>query len=141
MVVATRGLLLALCVAGTATALTAYRSERRADEVTHLARQTIPLKRSDPARFEELRRRALALVDGARRLNPDTRIDIQIGLLLEPDKQRAESVLENAVQREPENLSLWLVLSQKQAADGNTAAARSSYAHARTLDPRLPRPR
>ena len=50
-------------------------------------------------------------------------------------------VLRRAIRREPENVFLWLALSQKQRAEGRPAAAARTYAHARALDPRLPTPR
>jgi Flp pilus assembly protein TadD len=80
-------------------------------------------------------------VSGARMLNPDTDIDVQVGLFLEPNRGRAEAILKQAVRREPENVFLWLALSKKQEREGRLAAARHSYTRARALDPLLPAPR
>jgi cytochrome c-type biogenesis protein CcmH/NrfG len=138
-IVAVRAALALACAAGVACALIAFRSERRLDEVKRLALSSIdhPASTHGDARAEAARRKALRLVPSARLLNPDTDIDVQVGLFLEPNRRRARAVLERATRREPENVFLWLALSKKLQLEGDLAGARRSYARARQLDPRL----
>ncbi len=138
---ALRLLAVGLCVVGALMALVAYRSERRADEVVRLALLTARTSTADPAASERHRRRALDLLRTARLLNPDTNLDVQKGLFLEPDQRRALAVLRDAANDEPENVFLWLTLSKAQERDGHLPAARAAYARARALDPRLAAPR
>jgi tetratricopeptide (TPR) repeat protein len=143
-VTAVRMLAVLVCAAGAAAALVAYRSERRLDEIKRLALASIYYQRSahgDDPRSERPRREALRLVPSARLLNPDTDIDVQVGLFLETDRRRAHAALERAIHREPENVFLWLALTRRQQREGNLAAAGRSYERARALDPRLPPPR
>jgi Tfp pilus assembly protein PilF len=141
--IAFRVLAVALCVAGVLAGLVAYRSERRVEEITDLALVVLGSERSGArdAGREEARSEALSLVFGARLLNPDTDIDVQVGLFLEPNRRRAEAILKQAVRREPENVFLWLALSKRQEREGRLTAAGRSYARARALDPLLPAPR
>jgi hypothetical protein len=139
-----RVLAVALCALGAFTALVAYRSERRTDEVVRLALASVSGKNSTRppgSPQERARRKALGLVSSARLLNPDTNIDVQVGAFLETDSRRGEAILRRANDKEPENVFLWLALSQRQERDGHLAAARRSYARARALDPHLPAPR
>jgi hypothetical protein len=142
-VTALRALTALVCLAGAFAALLAYRSERRADEVVRLALVSASDgSATDPdSEPERARRKALGLVSSARVLNPDTNIDVQIGTFLERDRRDAEAVLRRATETEPENVFLWLALSQREEGDGRLAAARRAYARARALDSRLPAPR
>jgi Flp pilus assembly protein TadD len=136
-----RWVAVALCAVAALAALVAYRSERRADEVVRLALLTARTRTSDSGTSERARHRALDLLPQARLLNPDTNLDVQEGLFLEPDRQRALTVLRDAAHDEPENVFLWLTLSKSQEREGRLPAARAAYARARALDPRLPAPR
>lgn len=138
-----RALTALLCLAGACAALLAYRSERRADEVVRLALVSVSDRSAKGADSEpeRARRDALGLVSSARLLNPDTNIDVQVGTFLERDPRRAEAVLRRATEKEPENVFLWLALSQREERDGRLAAARRAYARAGALDSRLPAPR
>jgi hypothetical protein len=142
--IAVRVLAVALCGAGALAALVAYRSERRVERITELGLTALGSEGSTGAavvRGQRARSEGLGLVSGARLLNPDSDIDVQVGLFLEPNRRRAESILKEAVRREPENIFLWLALSKRQQREGRLAAAGRSYARARTLDPLLPAPR
>jgi hypothetical protein len=142
--IAVRVLAVALCGAGALAALVAYRSERRVERVTELGLTALGSEGSTGAaalRGKRARSEGLDLVSGARLLNPDSDIDVQVGLFLEPNRRRAESILKEAVRREPENIFLWLALSKRQQREGRLSAAGRSYARARALDPLLPAPR
>jgi len=134
---AVRALIVVLCAAGMVAAAVAYRSERRLDEVKRLALVTVRAG-ADDAERDEARRRALDLVPGAKRLNPDSAVDVQVALFLEPDNRAAGRMLERLTRREPENIFLWLLLTRKRQREGDLAAARRSYARASELDSRLP---
>ena len=133
-----------LCAAGMVTALIAYRSERRLDEFKSLARSSFSLGSgipTDQGRPTRVQREALRVLPSARPLNPDTELEVHRALFLEPDDRKAEAVLRSALRREPENVRLWLALSNTQVRGDRLASARRSYARARELNPRLPRPR
>jgi hypothetical protein len=142
--IAVRVLAVALCGAGALAALVAYRSERRVERITELGLAALGSEGSTGAavlRGKRARSEGLGLVSGARLLNPDSDIDVQVGLFLEPNRRRAESILKQAIRREPENIFLWLALSKRQQREGRLGAAGRSYARARALDPLLPAPR
>jgi hypothetical protein len=130
-----RVVLVLLCVAGAVAALVAYRSERRLTEIRQLGLVTVEQSDS-PTERERARRRGLDLLPSARLLNPDSEVDVQRALYLEP--QRGTELLEKLTDREPDNIYLWFIRVRKEEREGNVAAARRSYAHARALDPRLP---
>ncbi len=138
-----RWVAVALCAVAAATALVAYRSERRADEVVRLSLVAVSggLAHVPASAPSEARTKALDLLPSARLLNPDTNLDVQEGAFLERNPRRGEAILEHATSEEPENVFLWLARSQLEERDGDLAAARRSYARARALDPRLPAPR
>jgi predicted Zn-dependent protease len=108
------------------TALVAYRSDRRAQDalVKLYAARPVP---EIHARF-----------DSARALNPDSVIDTSEALFLTKEPERARRILERALGREPENVQLWLALSQVEVKRRDDAAAREAYDHARRLDSQLP---
>jgi hypothetical protein len=138
-----RWVAVALCAVAALAALVAYRSERRADEVVRLSLVAVSggpanIPDSAPGRA---RSKALGLLPSARLLNPDTNLDVQEGAFLERNPRRGEAILEHATDEEPENVFLWLALSQREERDGHLAAARRSYGRARGLDPRLPAPK
>lgn len=80
-------------------------------------------------------RGTVKLLEEARRLNPDFAIEIGKARLL---KGRGVQILQDAVDREPENAELWVRLAQQQVIAGDRAGARRSYARARELAPLLP---
>jgi cytochrome c-type biogenesis protein CcmH/NrfG len=53
-------------------------------------------------------------------------------------KGQGVAILEDAVEREPENAELWVRLAQQQVVAGDRAGALRSYARARELAPLLP---
>jgi hypothetical protein len=130
-----RVVLVLLCAAGAVAALVAYRSERRLTEIRQLGLVTVE-RRDSPAERERARRHALDLLASARLLNPDSEVDVQRALFLEP--RRGTAILDELTDREPDNIYLWFVRLRKEEREGDVAAARLSYAHARALDPRLP---
>jgi predicted Zn-dependent protease len=135
-----RGLLVLVCAAGVVASLVAYRSERRLDEVKHLALTTIS-RGQTPAERERARTKALSLLPSARLLNPDSEVDVQKALFLERDPSRSTALLRKLTRTEPENIFLWFLLTRKEQREGHLPAARRAYARARSLDPRLPPPR
>jgi hypothetical protein len=141
--VVARTLAVVVCASGVAAALLAYRSERRVAEIKQLALVAIGQDRDLPGgqrRARRARREALRLAKGARLLNPDSDIDVQRALFLEPARRRSEAVMREATRREPENAFLWLSLSKRREGDDDLSGARRAYARARALDPRLPPP-
>jgi predicted Zn-dependent protease len=130
-----RLLLVVACVAGAVASAVAYRSETRLDEVKRLALVTV--SKTGPEDRERARREALDLVSSAKILNPGSEADAQVAVFLRQDKRGAEELLEELTEREPENIFLWLLLTQKREREGRIAAARRSYARVLELDPRL----
>jgi predicted Zn-dependent protease len=80
--------------------------------------------------------RALHRLAEAHRLNPSSDIDVVRARLATGTE--GVTILQKAVDREPENAVLWVRLAQQQVKHGQTAAAQRSYARARTLDSQLP---
>jgi predicted Zn-dependent protease len=119
-------LLVALCVAGSALALVAYRSEKRAQA------GLLMLYSGRPA--AEIQ----AQFDSARTLNPDSVFETSEALFLVGRPEDARRILDRAIRREPENVQLWLALSRVDTRDRNDAGARRAYARARELDSQLP---
>lgn len=54
-------------------------------------------------------------------------------------RRQAEAVLLDATHRWPRELRVWMPLAQVQLGLGKAAAARATWAHARSLDPHLRR--
>jgi predicted Zn-dependent protease len=82
------------------------------------------------------KQRALVRLDDAKRLNPESSIEIARARLVTPEK--GVEYLQKAVDREPENAVLWVRLAQQQRNAGDDASAQRSYARARELDSQLP---
>jgi Flp pilus assembly protein TadD len=125
-----------LCIAGAATALIAYRSERKADEVVRLTLDAVGRKAGDP-RAGQARREALHALDGALVLNPDSNLEVQRALFLEPRRRDAEALMRKLIRREPENVFLWLSLSNLRESRGDVAGAGRAFGRAAELDPRI----
>lgn len=134
-VLAARTLVAALCLAGALAAGIAYRSDHREAEIKRLALVTV--SKADPATRERARVEALELADSAKVLNPGSEVDVQTAVFLMRDRRRSAELLAELTEREPENLFLWLLLTQKRQREGDQAGARRSYARALQLDPRL----
>jgi predicted Zn-dependent protease len=130
-----RLLLVVACAAGAVASAVAYRSETRLDEVKRLA--LVSVSKADPATRERARVEALDLVSSAKPLNPGSEADAQVAVFLRKDKRSAEQLLLRLTREEPENIFLWLLLTQKREREGRIAAARRSYARVLKLDPRL----
>ena len=130
-----RLLLVVACAAGAVASAVAYRSETRLDEVKRLA--LVSVSKADPATRERARVEALDLVSSAKLLNPGSEADAQVAVFLRKDKRSAEQLLVRLTREEPENIFLWLLLTQKREREGRIAAARRSYARVLELDPRL----
>jgi Flp pilus assembly protein TadD len=135
---ALRALGVLVCLAAAAAALLAYRSERRVDELEQLGFVTLGFEPDDP-RASRARRDARDVADSARLLNPDTGIEVQLALFLEPDQREAEALMQKATSSEPENVFLWISLAKMRESDGDLAGARRAFARAVELDPRLER--
>jgi predicted Zn-dependent protease len=85
---------------------------------------------------DQNKEKALERLDDAKRLNPESSIEIARARLVTP--QQGVKFLEDAVAREPENAVLWVRLAQHQRNAGMDADAQRSYARARELDSQLP---
>ena len=72
-----------------------------------------------------------------RRLNPDSSIAIAQSRLAKGNDYVA--ILQQAVDREPQNAILWVRLAQHQANRGDKLGAQQSYQRATQLDPELPK--
>jgi tetratricopeptide (TPR) repeat protein len=86
--------------------------------------------------------RAAADFRAARLLNPDTAPDVGLALLLQTEGRRAQAtaLLEDVVEREPENLTAWGLL-YNVARSEDPATARRAFEARRRLDPIRARPR
>jgi predicted Zn-dependent protease len=84
-------------------------------------------------------RHAAKLLDDARTLNPDARVDVLRGQLAlqQGDRDRAHRILSDVVAREPENLEASVSLAR---ASRNAAEFRGALAHVAQLVPRVPPP-
>ena len=73
-------------------------------------------------------------------LNPSVYRDEAIadGLLHTGRPAKAERYMVASVRRQPGNVLAWYALARIQVARGRLAAARASYARARSLNPHLP---
>jgi hypothetical protein len=80
--------------------------------------------------------RAAADFRGARLLNPDTAPDVGLALLLhgEGRREQATALLEDVLDREPENLTAWGLL-YNVARSEDPATARRAFEARRRLDP------
>ena len=87
-------------------------------------------------------RRAEALLRDARRLNPDSAPDVGRAVLYQGRgrPQRAVALLEDVLEREPDNLGAWALLYQLTRTRDPATARRALAARAR-LDPFNARPR
>jgi Flp pilus assembly protein TadD len=125
-----RVVLLAACAAGCVVCVLTYRSQdqlRRAFDPAAVAKRPFGVT---------LR----ALRDSDSAFNPSAfrETGIAISLLRLGRGAESERVLSGALRREPHNVNLWTTLAQIQVARHRLAAARSTYARARALDPHLP---
>lgn len=115
-----------VCCGAIGASLVAYESKRSFHAAAKRA-----YRLQSPERTE-------ALLQRARRLNPDSEVDVNLVLTVPRLRPRGEAILRTALSREPDNVRLWLVLARVQDAAGSTQDARVSYARARGLDPFLP---
>lgn len=122
-----------LCAAGALASLVAYRSERRLEEALTAGYL------GEAGHLSDAQTKVARLLDEARPLNPDSEIDVSRALFLRKLRPQAEAILRTAIRREPDNVRLWLALTQVRVRDGRHGAARRSYERARELDPQLPR--
>jgi predicted Zn-dependent protease len=120
-----RGAVVLLCAAGIVTSLIA-RDSRRTQATAFLDY----FHDRDAAR-------AFARLDDAKRLNPDSSIAIAQARLAKGSGYVA--ILQQAVDREPQNAILWVRLAQHQANRGDKLGAQQSYQRATQLDPELPK--
>jgi tetratricopeptide (TPR) repeat protein len=86
--------------------------------------------------------RAAADFRAARLLNPDTAPDVGLALLLQTEgrREQATALLEDVLEREPENLTAWGLL-YNVARTEDPATARRAFEARRRLDPIRARPR
>lgn len=80
-------------------------------------------------------REVLRAVDDAEPLNPDHFL-VLVRARLEPG--RGPAILRSALRREPDNVELWVLLSELERRAGNADAGRRAYGRARELVPTLP---
>ena len=78
--------------------------------------------------------------EDSRPLNPDVEREIgQATALIELGRpERAQEVIREAIEREPENVRVWAFSASLLRAVGRPAEARRSWERARELNPRLP---
>jgi predicted Zn-dependent protease len=84
-------------------------------------------------------RHAAKLLDDARTLNPDARVDVLRGQLAlqQGNRDRAHRILSHVVAREPQNLEASVSLAR---ASRTAAEFRGALAHVAQLVPRVPPP-
>jgi predicted Zn-dependent protease len=128
--IAVRAALAALCLAGTVVALQVHRSNSRIAEGFN----AVLVNKVDAGTVAELE-------DADSPLNPDALRESTLALALVKTGRAAdgERVARGNVAAEPENVNAWVVLARIQRTRGRTAAARRSYARAKSLNSQIPR--
>ena len=127
--VAVRALVVALCIAGAVGSFIGYRSQSETAAV---------LSEMIAGRADESMLRRLDDADTF--LYPDTLRDSTRAITLTRlgRAEEAERVLLRAVEREPENQTLWVTLARVQATLGKPEAARASAARSSALNSQTP---
>ena len=121
--VAIRAALVLLCAAGVLVSIVSYRSQRKFDE---------GFSRVGERRLDD---RTRELLEDARPLNPDTRIEQGLAGITYAEGGEWEPYMRRALEREPENVGLAIAYAVVLEAEGRTREARSAYARASELDP------
>ena len=125
-----RAVLVAACLAGIAVSAIVYRSEgRTADGL-----RTILAGGGDEATLRELR-------DAKTPFNPESLRDSNeaIVLTLLGRANEGERLMQDVVEREPENQLVWVTMARVQVTAGHLDAARRSYRRALALNSQTPR--
>jgi Tfp pilus assembly protein PilF len=130
--VATRSLVragvAALCAAGVVAGVVTFRNEQKVEDAFSAAIENRPLPEIE-RRFEDSR----TLNPGAARELAMARLNHQHG-----NPQRAEELLAEAEDLEPENIRVWHLGARLALARGDRREAERRWARARELDPQLP---
>jgi tetratricopeptide (TPR) repeat protein len=118
----------ALCAAGVVCGLVTYRSERRVEDAFGAS-----LGKRPAAEIEKL-------FDESRPLNPGAARDLTLARLHHEldDPGRAQELLDDARDQEPESIRVWFFATRLALARGDRPEALRSWARARELDPTLP---
>lgn len=117
-----------LCAAGVVAGVVTFRSEERVEDAFSAAIDGRPLPEVE-RRLEESR----ALNPGAVRELTLARLHYQHG-----DPGRAEELLQEATDLEPDNIRIWYFATRLALARGDGPAAERRWVRARELDPTLP---
>lgn len=118
-----RAALVLLCAAGIVASLIAYRSQERMDD---------GFKRVVEGKLDA---RTAELLEGARALNPDVRVEVGLAAIARKDGRDWRPHLDRALEREPESAALHAQRAEYLAGDGEHAEARRAYIRAGELDP------
>jgi Flp pilus assembly protein TadD len=118
----------ALCVAGVVAGVVTYRSEKRIEDAFVATFDREALDRVDRL-FEE-----------SKPLNPGAAREVALARMsyLRGDPERAEELLREAADLEPQNIRVWHLGTRIALGRGDLAAAERRWARARRLDPQLP---
>lgn len=118
----------ALCAAGVVAGLVTYRSERKVEDAFSAAIQRKPLPEIE-RHFED-----------SRPLNPGAARELTLARLHHGtgNDRRAEELIQEAVELEPENVRVWYFGTRLALARGDRREAERRWARGRRLDPRLP---
>lgn len=119
-----------LCAAGVVAGVVTFRNERRVEDAFSAAIDGRPLT--------EVERD----LEGSRPLNPGAARELTMARLHHErgDSARAEELLREATDIEPENIRIWYFGTRLALARGDRAEAERRWARARELDPTLPAP-
>jgi Flp pilus assembly protein TadD len=121
--VVVRAAIVLLCAAGIAVAIVSHRSQRNLDE---------GFERVVAGAFDE---RTRELLEDARPLNPDTRIEQGLAVVSHEDGRDGLPFLRRALDREPDNVGLVVAYGVLLAAVGRSAEAERANDRASELDP------
>jgi Tfp pilus assembly protein PilF len=122
--------LVALCAAGVVAGVVTYRSEQKVEDAFSAAIRNEPLPKVE-RKFDDSR----PLNPGAARELALARLHFQDG-----DPGRAEELLADAEDLEPENIRVWYFGARLALARGDRREAVRRWARARELDSQLPAP-
>ena len=125
-----RAALVLLCAAGIVVSAISYSSQKTFAEGF------------DRVLNRRLDDRTRELLEDSRPLNPDTRVDQGLAEVAPWQRRDWQPIIQRALEREPENVSLLAAYSLLLSTDGRTAEVRRVYERASELDPQgfPPRP-
>ena len=117
-----------MCAAGVVAGVVTFRSEEKVEDAFSAAIQNKPLP--------EIERR----FDDSRPLNPGAARELALARLsyLRDEPEKAERLLAEAADLEPENIRVWHLGTRIALGRGDRTAAERRWSRARELDPQLP---